>query len=359
MHGIENTAVLISMIESETSRDLKKILEDAGVEVYAADEGRQIFKIAQVQQPDAIILEKIFGETSGFEVCKALRKDPKTSSIPVLIMTTVQDVEDKVRALSAGAVDVLTSPLQPDDVLARTATQISLYAKQEHEHDEVFSDFLQSGSHDLRTPLTAAKTYIHLLKKGAKGGSVDSYLNKLDRYVDEVSNTLNQLYTLTNLDTVEQLRLMPHTLNHIVEYAGYSAGPLCHNKEIVMRLNLLPQPLTIMADEGMLHQALFQVLSNAVMYTPADGHVTITTKLGQGRDVIIEITDDGIGIEKRHLPFIFQRFYRVAEGPAALVNGAGLGLAISRRIIDLHHGTITAESAPFEFTTIRVTLPLQ
>lgn len=359
MSSSENVSILISWAEAEQSQQLQQILEDAGLTVLIGSDERQLLKIARVQQPNVVIIDKIFGETSGFEICKAINQDPKTLGIPVIIVTMAQDVDDKVRALNAGAVDVLSAPFHPAHVASRVAAHAKLQEKYEEEQSAVFSDFLQSGSHDLRTPLTAAKTYIHLLKKSAKGGMSESYLNKLDGYIDEVSTTLNHLYTLASLDNVGGLRLMPHVLNHIIEYATYSAGPLCHNKEITMRLNLVPQPVTIMADESMLHQALYQVLINAIQYTPADGHISVKTKLGNDRDVIIEITDDGIGIEKRNLPYIFQRFYRVTEGPAALVNGSGLGLAICKRIIDLHDGTITAESEPFEFTTIRITLPRQ
>lgn len=351
-------SVLIAQESVKAADALKAMLQTAGFQVFIADAGKQVVKIARLKQPDVIILDRLLGQTSGFEVCKGLKKDADLADIPVLLSTMASDVENKIRALNAGAIDVLSMPFDADDVTSRLMVQASRRELTSAEPEEVFTGFLQSGSHDLRTPLTAAKTYIHLLKKASKGGSSESYLNKLDGYIDEVSTTLNHLYTLSNLDGIKELKLMPHAASHILEYATYSAGPLCHAKEITLRVNLSPQSVTILADEGMLHQALFQVLSNAIAYTPAGGHVTVSSKVSKSKEVVIEVSDDGIGIERHDLPHIFKRFYRVGNGPAALVNGAGLGLAITKRIIDLHHGTITAESEPFEFTTIRITLPI-
>jgi signal transduction histidine kinase len=132
---------------------------------------------------------------------------------------------------------------------------------------------------------------------------------------------------------------------------------LADMKHITVVTSVQPD-VHVEGDKVRLHQALLNVLENAVKYTPEGGRVEVTMSTGPHQAVVI-VSDNGPGIEPEHLPFIFDRFYRVDKARSQRVRGTGLGLAIAKWVVDAHDGSIRVASEPGRGTTFTIMLPLR
>ncbi|MDB5059577.1 MAG: hypothetical protein JWO59_3049, partial [Chloroflexi bacterium] len=167
----------------------------------------------------------------------------------------------------------------------------------------------------------------------------------------------SDLLTLTRLDTdVALIAHEPLALDELVDGVVVGLRPLAKDKSISLTYSF-DAPVHILGDVTRLKQLFINLLDNAIAYTPEGGSVYVTLTSGPD-SVTITVSDTGIGIESRHLPHIFERFYRADEARSRGHEGTGLGLAIARTAVQAHNGTIDVSSAPGEGTTFTVVLPL-
>ena len=225
--------------------------------------------------------------------------------------------------------------------------------------DEAFRRQLQftaDASHELRTPLTAVKGQVEVaLQRERSPADYREVLEKVNAEVDRLIGLTNSLLTLARADAggiplvledVDVQTLMSGTVEQM--------RPAAANKNIVVDLEPGPTA-TIRVDEDLVLQLLLNPLDNAIKYTPV-GRVTAGWRMN-GDQVELRVQDTGIGISHDHLPYLFDRFYRVDKGRSRAEGGAGLGLAISRWIAQAHGGSIRAESVPGKGSTFTVLLP--
>lgn len=228
------------------------------------------------------------------------------------------------------------------------------------------SQFVANVSHELKTPIAAVKGFSETLMNGAinEPEVARSFL----QIIHDESERLNRLIgDILELSKIESKRIplhfspvhMPSFLEQTMEMINKQA------KEKHIHLDLqVDNDLYIEADEDRLRQILLNVLSNAVSYTPEGGKVKLKVvpsgvkSNGEYDDVLISITDTGIGIPRKDLPRIFERFYRVDKARSRSSGGTGLGLSIVKHLVDSHHGVITVESEVGIGTTFSIKLPV-
>ncbi len=219
--------------------------------------------------------------------------------------------------------------------------------------------FLTDVSHDLRTPLSVMTTSLYLLRRKLGDDHPETrHLDMLDEQVDHMMHIVEDVAEITRLDDESVLfEFTPVHLNGLVEdVAGGQQGAL-DSKNLTLRLELAPELPSMQVDQSWLGRAIKNLISNAITYTAEGGLIIVRTRRAD-REVMIEIADDGIGIDKEHLPHIFERFYRVDDARPAHKGGVGLGLPIVRRIIEAHGGRVDVESIPGAGSIFRVVLPL-
>jgi signal transduction histidine kinase len=221
------------------------------------------------------------------------------------------------------------------------------------------SDFLATMSHELRTPLNAIIGFSEVLHEQMFGELNERQL----AYVDDVLAAGRHLLSLINdvLDlakieagkmelTLSQVAL-PELLRSAVSMHSERAG----RGRIELRLLTEPDEITITADERRVRQIVFNLLSNAVKFTPADGRVDVSARIDDGQ-VEIAVADTGPGIAATDLETIFEEFEQTSDGKQA--EGTGLGLPLSRKLVELHGGRLWVESEPGHGSTFRFTLPV-
>lgn len=217
--------------------------------------------------------------------------------------------------------------------------------------------FIQDISHELKTPLTILKGQLEVtLKKMRSPQEYESVLVSNLEETDRLTRIIEDLLTLAHFDSKEiKLEIKSFSLNRMLERLLEDMRILARSKEI--RINFFaPDPVDIEADERQVRRVFLNILDNAIKYTPSNGEIVLT--LGQDdRFARVEIRDTGMGIPKEDLPFVFERFYRVDK--ARSTSGFGLGLSISKSIVEAHKGKIAVESQLNQGTTFIVSLPLK
>jgi signal transduction histidine kinase len=234
------------------------------------------------------------------------------------------------------------------------------------ELDRMKDMFVSNVSHELRTPLANLKLYLSLLRQGRPERRAN-YLDVMDREVERLARLISELLDLSRLESEEraerpQVR-QPVDIEKMIKTViqNNSAWAESEHKELLHE-ELFSSLPWVLGDPDQLVRALTNLVSNAINYTPEGGRVCLRSEvsLSEQRNaewVIIEVNDSGIGIPASELPVIFERFYR-GSNVDPNIPGTGLGLAIVKEIMELHGGSIAAESQEGKGSTFRLKLPV-
>src|SRR5688500_1456452 len=218
----------------------------------------------------------------------------------------------------------------------------------EKEVAEMKNDFVSNVSHELRTPLASIKAYVEMLIDGEADDEkttrefyevIQNEANRLSRLIDNILN-------ISRIESgLVKINKQPQSLAVILKEALEVIAPQAKAKQITVKDQLPPVFYQTIADRDMLYQAVLNLLSNAVKYTPDGGELAIVTQVDEARrKVITRISDTGVGIPPKDLPFVFDKFYR-AEANNRMAKGTGLGLSLVKHIVEtVHKGRIFVES---------------
>jgi signal transduction histidine kinase/CheY-like chemotaxis protein len=221
------------------------------------------------------------------------------------------------------------------------------------------SDFMASMSHELRTPLNAIIGFSELMRDEPTEGDMvrvsGEWVEHINRSGQHLLGLINDVLDLTKVEAGRlDLQLEPVELGQAVAESVAGVRPLADRKRIA--LSVETQPGTISVDRGRLRQILYNVLSNAIKFTPEGGRVHVAATYGDGA-ARVTIQDSGIGIAPEDQPHVFEEFRQLGD-PNLRQGGSGLGLALTRRLVEAHDGTIGFESEVGRGTTFSIELPV-
>jgi signal transduction histidine kinase len=222
---------------------------------------------------------------------------------------------------------------------------------------ELLTRLITDLSHDFRTPLAIVNTSAYLLARTDDPQAREERSEQIIGQVGRLSKILDDILTLSRLDAGLDPTLMLLDLNMLMDTLTQEFQPQFAAKNIRRILDLMPNPPSVLANRANLHRALSKIVENAIQYTRDGGSVTIRTRR-VNENFIVEIMDTGIGISQADLSQIFDYFFRGDKSRASDSGSTGLGLSIARRIIEIYHGKIEAESVMGKGSTFRVILPI-
>ncbi len=227
--------------------------------------------------------------------------------------------------------------------------------------DLVKSDFFATVSHELRAPLTTIEGYVEMLGDGEAGHITPQQrkmLETIDRSSVRLRNLIEDLFTLSKLESgMPRTATRPVNLGEIVANAVDGARPSVAAGDLTLAFTEPEEKLAVDGDVAHLDRVVASMLSNAVKFTPAGGHIEVTVSADDG-SALVAVRDTGIGIPERDQGELFNRFFRASNATARRIPGTGLGLAIIRMIVNQHGGVIKLESREGAGTTVTVRLPL-
>jgi two-component system phosphate regulon sensor histidine kinase PhoR len=228
------------------------------------------------------------------------------------------------------------------------------------QNEQFRREFLQNLSHEFKTPVFAIQGYVDTLLQGAlENPEVNKkFLEKTAKNVERLTNLINDLDEISKLERGEILLtkenfVIQDLVKEVFESLSMKTEPL-HIKYGIKKG--CESPLTVHADKEKIRQVLLNLVENSIKYGKENGNIVASMYKTDGRHILIEISDDGIGISEKNLPRIFERFYRTEEGRSIDVTGSGLGLAICKHIIEAHGQTIHVRSTEDIGTTVGFTL---
>jgi two-component system phosphate regulon sensor histidine kinase PhoR len=238
----------------------------------------------------------------------------------------------------------------------RQTEEIELLRKNEAFRKE----FLQNLAHEIKTPIFAIQGYVDTLLNGAMDdpGVSKRFLENTERNVDRLVNLVNDLDEISKLERGEQLLLKQNfVIQDLIREVFESLSINMRDKNLHTAIKKgCEYPITVFADKEKIRMVLLNLVENAVKYGRLNGNITASVYNTDGRHVLVEITDDGIGIDEDHVHRIFERFYRTDAARSRDKGGTGLGLAICKHIIEAHGQAIHARSTPDVGTSIGFTL---
>jgi signal transduction histidine kinase len=256
------------------------------------------------------------------------------------------------------------APDQGRDEIGQLASQFNQMAERlEASFTELAAErdalrrFIADASHELRTPITALKSFNELLQ-GAAARDPDAraeFLSESQAQIDRLNWITRNLLDLSRLDAgLVELDLAVHDVGALLQGAALAFQAAAREKRISLSLRLPEPPVTLLCDQARLEMALSNLLDNALKYTPAGGQVDLGAH-GESDGVHLWVRDDGPGIEPGDLPHVFERFYR---GRNSRGEGSGLGLSIVHSIVQAHGGRLSVESTPSAGSLFLLVIPL-
>lgn len=227
-------------------------------------------------------------------------------------------------------------------------------------NEQFRKEFLQNLSHEFKTPVFAIQGYVDTLLHGAlENPEVNKkFLEKAAKNIERLTNLINDLDEISRLERGEIMLYKENfIIQDLVREVFESLSIRTEPRHIKCSIKKgCESPLTVFADKEKIRQVLRNLIENSVKYGKDNGNIVASMYRTDGEHILIELSDDGIGINEKHLPRIFERFYRTEEGRRIDVTGSGLGLAICKHIIEAHGQSIHVRSTEGVGTTIGFTL---
>lgn len=369
---------ILNVDDTEAMRYQKtRVLRAAGYEVTEADTGARALQLAREQLPDLVLMDVKLPDMSGIDVCRKIKSDPATRLIPVIqVSATFITEKDQQEGLSGGADIYLTEPLEPKVLETVVSTLLQLHRTeaglretllreqaartQAEEATRLKDEFLANLSHELRTPMNIIIGWAHLLRTGALTDEQKiRAAEAVERAARSQAQLIEDLLDVSRIVTGKfRMEMQDVELGSVLKSAVENQRMVASAKKIVVTLTQEAVDLTIKGDPDRLQQVFWNLLSNAVKFTPANGAVDVRM-LETERDVVVTVTDTGIGIAPDFLPHVFDRFRQADSTSTRQHTGMGLGLAIVRHVVELHGGRVRAESGGADTgSSFVVTLPL-
>jgi len=266
----------------------------------------------------------------------------KSSSVA---MAMVSEISNRLR---------LNDQMAVDDLRMRAGELAQAYQKLA-EQELARREFLTNIAHELRTPLMVASGYLQMVQNGTLSG------DQLPVGIDAISRNVQQIVTLVNdiLFLQEMDLVLPDfqevDMNKVVQSVLDIYKPKATERKVTLRFNPDPNLPSVSGDPKSLERALMALVDNAIKFSPKGGDVKIRFSQ-KDENVYVAVEDHGIGIKQENMPRIFDRFYHLERSGDDLFGGIGLGLAITRQVIEQHHGKLDVESVPNKGSTFTLTL---
>ena len=261
-----------------------------------------------------------------------------------LILAPVTDEAGRVLFVAATGTDV-TDRRRMEDAL--------------REQDRRKDEFLAMLAHELRNPLAAIRTAVHiLLLKGPPQPELTWGRQVIDRQAKHLTRLIDDLLDVSRISTGKiQLKLVPVDFRDVVSRAAESVSPLMTAKQHDLKIILPPLPLSALADPARLEQVVSNILTNAAKYTDNRGSITLTGAQ-EGSNIVLRLRDNGIGISPEMLPHVFDLYTQVDGNLARSLGGLGIGLTLVKMLVELHGGSVTAASeGPGKGSEFTIRLP--
>lgn len=347
------------------------ILRSEGYVLAEGNSGERALELYAEFKPDLVLLDVMMPGIDGFETCRRLKKIYGGKCAPVIFITAKNESDDVVEGLGAGGVDYLPKPFKVKEVLARIRSHLQnqalveqqkLLVQQLSDANTEKNKFLGMCAHDLRNPLASIRGLTEFMGEGSVGPLNPEQKDLLETIHSASQSMLVLVNELLDVAAIEAGELKLHLeAEDLAALIGKSVALM--NMEAAKKktcVNFAPAKAVpkLVLDAAKMRQVIDNLLSNAIKYSPPGSTITVTLAADATRSTCtFGVQDQGPGIPEGERDRLFKDFSRLSVKPTGGEKSTGLGLAICRKIVEAHRGTITAENLPAGGCEFRVVLP--
>jgi len=377
LNEARNTSILIVDDDDIVRAITRAELEADGFQVSEAIDGVEACQNCWSQLPDLVIADVIMPRMDGFTLCRELRANPISQYVPILQATGLDDVASIEKAYEAGATDFIGKPLnwailkhrvryvlrsaRAFDALRRNQETLIAAKDAAEAANRAKSEFLANMSHELRTPLNAIIGFSTIMQKGMFGQLNEKYAEYAGMVCDSGTHLLaiiNDILDLAKADSnALELREEDIDIARVVALSSTIVREMADKAGVDYEVAIADVLPHVRADSARLRQILINLLGNAVKFTPCGGKVSLSAEATEEGGLQFRITDTGIGIPKDKIEIAMSPFGQVDGSLSRTYDGTGLGLPLTKRLVEMHGGTFELSSEPGRGTVITVRLP--
>lgn len=356
LEGTSPASILIVDDTPANLRLLATLLGNAGYQVRPVRDGRMALTAAESNPPDLILLDIMMPEMDGYEVCRQLKANQQTREIPVIFISALDDVHDKINSFALGAVDYVTKPFQAEEVLARVHSHITLYKLQRDLREQVaeLDAFAHTVAHDLKNPLALViglADFVMLQYEDSIPPAVNDYLKKIQNTGYRGINIIDELLLLASVRK-QDVKLGPLDMELIVANAQDRLGFMINNYK--GELIVPTEWPTAIGYAPWIEEVWANYLSNGLKYGGQPPRLELGAAAQVDGMVRFWVRDNGAGLSPEKQAALFAEFVRLSE---VRVEGFGLGLSIVRRIMDKLGGRVGVNSVEGQGSEFYFELP--
>jgi signal transduction histidine kinase len=356
-------------------------LTTLGYRVVSAVDGPTAVEACFQQRPDLCILDVSMpagtlgcdDRSTGFEVCRRIKRDPRTTRIPVIFVTALNDTTDRVKAIEAGGDDFLTKPHNRQILSARVRSLLRLkfatdaleesYRKL-RELEKVRDDLMKMIVHDLKTPLTSVLASLEMVLDGDFGPLNDGMrraLGDADAKAEDLLSLIEDLLEVARIEeTTIQLDLRPIQPGALLAEVMRDWAVRFEQEHAQATMDVAEDAPVFKADQGLLKRVLSNLIQNALTHTARDVQIALLARRdAPGGGVLFTVADNGPGIPPEYHEVIFRKFERLKQPGIPRAGSSGLGLAFCKLAVEAHGGRIWVQSAEGRGSQFHVALPLE
>ena len=390
-NGEHRPRILIVDDEYKNRKLLEVMLAPEGFLLLNAANGEEALASAAVESPDLILLDVMMPDMDGYEVAAKLKGNIATKSIPIIMLTALDDRNARMLGLNAGAEDFLTKPVDRAELCVRVRNLLRLktYSDKltaavgalESSHEQLAAalveagearlmaehannaktQFLRAMSHELRTPLNAISGYTEILEMGIRGTVNPEQLKDLGRIKRASSYLLrliNDILTIARLEGARPLNLIALPVNPVLAEVDSLCALQAKARGLTLSVAPCDEKIVVAADAERFQQILLNLITNAIKFTGKGGNIEVCSD-GYDDVVRIRVKDTGVGVRARDIDRVFEPFVQIDRHLTAdTQQGVGLGLSISRELARAMHGDLTLKSTEGIGSTFTLTLPI-
>lgn len=372
----EESLILIVDDTPANLRLLSSVLSKQGYQHIEATSGKEALQKAEEHIPDLILLDIMMPEMSGIEVIKQIKSKEQLQEVPVIFLSSLTDTNDKVEAFKAGGVDYITKPFQKEETLARIKAhlQIRFLQKQLNERIKTLrnrevelsrlnqkkDELVRTVSHDIKNPLTGIIGLVKLMKDS--NNVTEEERRQMLLVIEESgTNLLNLVREVLDRESKkaesEQLNYSTVQIVEVIERVISMNKAKSLVKKIDLSYKVKPFDLEAQIDQNKMEIAVNNLVSNALKFTQPGGSVDVKVAQNEKGQLLIEVTDTGIGIPENLQSDLFKGEQSQSRQGTSGEVGTGLGLDIVQLYVELHGGQISVKSEINIGTTFFIHIP--
>jgi signal transduction histidine kinase len=353
---VTEKSLILNVDDNDAGRYVKtRILRLAGFEVIEASDGATAMRLVAERSPALVLLDVKLPDASGRDLCASIKADPSTAQIVVIQTSATHiDTKNRVASLDAGADGYLTTPIEPEELVAHVRALLRM-RKAEHERQKALDalleadrrkdEFLAMLAHELRNPLAPIRNAVEILRISEDRSVRERARELVGRQVQHLARLVDDLLEVSRITQRKVvLKRGPVQLSTVVDSAVEVARPafeaLGHELIVIMP----GEDPWLDADAVRLSQVIGNLLHNAGKFTPRGGRIVLEARLLPG-ELEIVVSDNGVGIAPDVLPSVFDLFSQADRSLERSQGGLGIGLSLVKGLVEMHGGTVAAHSA--------------